>query len=147
MRDYNKVILMGHMVQNPELKNLNGGKQVVNFTVAVNRKWTGPEGQAAEEVSYIDCQSWGKQGKTIADYFSKGSPIFLEGRLRQDTWEKDGKKHSRLRVVVENFSFIDSKKPSGSIPTCAGNACAGSTGEGAGGNNGEMTDSDFDALQ
>lgn len=136
MRSYNKVILMGNLTRDPELKDLNGGKQVVNFTVAVNRKWAGPEGQEVEEVSFIDCQCWGKQGKTISDYFSKGSPIFVEGRLKQDTWEKEGKKHSRLRVTVENFNFLDSKKSSESIPACAGNT----------GDNGEMTDSDFDAL-
>ena len=139
MRDYNKVILMGNLAQDPELKEFGSGKQVTNFVVAVNRTWTGPEGQEASEVVFINCESWGKQAKTISDHFSKGRPIFLEGRLKQDKWvDKDTqKKQSRLRVLVENFNFIDSKKSSeSSIPAVAGNT----------GNNGEMTDSDFDAL-
>ncbi len=136
MRSYNKVILMGNLARDPELKDLQGGSKVVDFVIAVNREWTGPEGQKSEEVSFIDCQCWGKRGEAIAKYFSKGSPIFVEGRIKQDTWEKDGKKKSRLRVTVENFNFIDSKKSEESIPACAGNT----------GDNGEMSDADFDAL-
>jgi len=138
MRDYNKVILMGNLTRDPEKKSFEGGKQVTNFTIAVNRKWIGPEGQEAKEVSFIDCQSWGKQGETIATYFFKGNPIFIEGRLKQDTWiDKDTqKKQSRLRVVVDHFSFLDSKKSDESIPVVAGNDVCD---EGA-------ADSDFDAL-
>lgn len=138
MRDYNKVILMGNFAQDPEMKTISGGKQVTNFVIAVNRSWTGPEGQEASEVSFIDCEVWGKLAKTVADHFSKGRPIFIEGRLKQEKWtDKDTqKKQSRIRVVVENFNFIDSKKSSESIPACAGNE----------GDNGDMTDADFDAL-
>lgn len=137
MRDYNKVILMGNLARDPEKKSFDGGKQVTNFTIAVNRQWVGPEGQEAKEVSFIDCQSWGKQGETIATYFSKGSHIFIEGRLKQDTWtdKETQKKQSRLRVVVEHFSFLDSKKSGDSIPAVAGNS-----------SDNEMSDADFDAL-
>ena len=141
MRDYNKVILMGNFAQDPEFKDFGNGRQVSNFVVAVNRKWTGPEGQEASEVSFIDCEIWGKQAKTISDYFSKGRPIFLEGRLRQDKWtdKETQKKQSRIRVVVESFSFIDSKKDvDGTIPAIAGNSCFP--------DDILDSDSDFDAL-
>jgi single-strand DNA-binding protein len=136
MRDYNKVILMGNLAQDPEMKTTAGSKQVTNFTIACNRSWTGPEGQESSEVSFIDCEIWGKAAKTIADHFSKGRPIFVEGRLKQETWtnKETQKKQSRLRVVVENFNFIDSKKSSDTIPAVAGNTDGG------------MTDADFDAL-
>jgi len=135
MRDYNKVILMGNLAQDPELKTTQYGKIVANFTIAVNRKWVGPEGQDSGEVSFIDCEIWGKQAQVVKDYFSKGRPIFLEGRLKQETWtNKDtNKKQSRLRVVVDSFNFVDSRKSADSIPACAG---AGS----------DITDDDFDAL-
>lgn len=139
MRDYNKVILMGNFAQDPEFKTIAGNKQVTNFVIAVNRSWTGPEGQESNEVAFIDCEIWGKSAKTIADHFSKGRPIFLEGRLKQEKWvdKETQKKQSRLRVVVDNFNFIDSKKSSeDAIPACAGNSDTPST----------MTDADFDAL-
>jgi single-strand DNA-binding protein len=140
MRTFNKVILMGNLARDPEYKSFESGKQCVNFPVAVNRKWTGPEGQEGEETSFIACQAWGGQAKTISDYFSKGRPIFIEGHLKQDKWEKDGQKKSRIRVMVDNFQFIDSKKTeTEAIPAATG-----------GSNSDEddyyMTDSDFDAL-
>ena len=137
MRDYNKVILMGNLAQDPDFKTFSGGKQVTNFVVAVNRTWTGPEGQESTEVSFIDCEIWGKPAKTVFDYFHKGRPIFVDGRLRQEKWvdKETQKKQSRIRVVVESFNFIDSKKSSEeSIPECAGASTSG------------MTDEDFDAL-
>ena len=135
MRDYNRVILMGNLSQDPELKTTAANKTVTNFTVATNRSWIGPEGQEASEVSFIDCEVWGKQAQTIKDYFHKGRPIFVEGRLKQETWvnKETQKKQSRLRVVVESFNFIDSKKSEDSIPACAGNTSS-------------ITDEDFDAL-
>ncbi len=128
MRDYNKVILMGNFAQDPEYKEISNNRKVTNFVIATNRTWTGPEGQDASEVSFIDCAIYGERAKTISNHFSKGRPIFLEGRLKQEKWEKDGKKQSRLRVIVENFNFIDSKKSSEenshaeeTIPAAAGN--------------------------
>ena len=143
MRNYNKVILMGNLAQDPEYKELNGGKQVTNFVIAVNRTWNGPQGEESSEVSFIDCEIWGKLAKTIADHFSKGRPIFIEGRLRQDKWidKETQKQKSKLRVVAENFNFIDSKKTSDSgetVPVAAGNVS----------NNGELVDNDteFNSL-
>jgi len=137
MRDFNKVIIMGNMARDPELKELKGGKQVTSFAVACNRSWTGPEGQEVTEVAFIDCEIWGKQAKTISDHFSKGRPILVEGHLKQDSWvDKDTQKNrSRLLVSVETFNFVDSKKSSEAIPAVAGNSADGG-----------MNNSDFDAL-
>jgi single-strand DNA-binding protein len=137
MRDYNKVILMGNLAQDPEMKTTASSKQVTNFTIACNRSWMGPEGQEASEVSFIECEIWGKAAKVVADHFSKGRPIFVEGRLKQEVWtnKETQKKQSKLRVVVENFHFIDSKKSTEAIPAVAGNS-----------DEGTMTDADFDAL-
>ena len=124
MRNYNKVILMGNLSQDPEYKEISSTNRVTNFTIAVNRTWTGPEGQEGEEVSFIDCMAYGGLSKTIADHFSKGRPIFVEGRLKQEKWtDKDtGKKQSRVRVVVESFIFVDAKKSSNAkLISAAGN--------------------------
>ena len=125
MANFNKVILMGNMTQDPELKDIGNGKKVTDFTIAINREWTGSEGEKGHEVAYIDCAAFNKKGEVISQYFSKGRPIFVEGRLKQDNWEdkETKKKCSKLRVVVENFHFIDSKKTNGveTIPVSAGN--------------------------
>lgn len=120
----NRVILKGNLAQDPESKEHNGTK-ITNFVVAVNRTWKGPEGEKGEEVSFIDCSAFGGRAKAIADYFHKGRPIFVEGRLRQEKWvdKETGKNQSRIRVVVENFEFVDSKKTDEAVPECAG-GCA-----------------------
>lgn len=146
MWNYNKVVLMGNLAQDPEFKELEGNKQVTNFVIAVNRVWKGPEGEEHTEVSFIDCEIWGKSAKAVADHFYKGRPIFIEGRLKQEKWtdKETQKQRSKTRVVAENFVFVNAKKTSDSgeaIPAAAGNA--GNTS-----NDSESTDSneEFDAL-
>ena len=135
MSDFNKTILIGNLVQDPESRDIGSNRKVTNFTIALNRKWTGPTGEEGEEVSYIDCAAFGKTGETINTYFTKGRRIFVEGRLKQEKWEdKETKKTcSKIRVVVENFQFMDRKKTEAveTIPATAGN---------------EITDDDFDAI-
>lgn len=109
MANYNKVLLMGNLTRDIELKSIAGGQNVAKLGLAVNRKWTGPDGQLKEEVTFVDCEAWGKTGENLAKYLSKGKPVFIEGRLKLDMWEKDGQKHSKMKVVVESFQFIDSK--------------------------------------
>lgn len=124
MSSYNKVILMGNLAQDPEYKEISSTNRITNFVVAVNRTWKGPEGEEGKEVSFVDCAAYGARAKAIADYFSKGRPIFIEGRLKQDKWKdkETGKDRSRIRVVVEQFNFIDSKKTEAeAIPAAAGN--------------------------
>ena len=143
MSDFNKTYLMGNLVRDPEMKSLSGDNKVVNFTIALNRQWNGPEGQKAEEVSYIDCVAFGKKAETIDKYFSKGRKIFVEGRLKQDKWEDKTthKMQSRIMTIVENFHFVDSKRDiAETIPEVAGNV---STKHGS---HSEMTDEEFDAI-
>jgi single-strand DNA-binding protein len=108
MANFNKVLLMGNLTRDPQLRYLPSQMAVVDFGLAVNRRWKGPQGEDREEVTFVDCTAWAKQAETINQYFQKGKPIFIEGRLKYDTWEdkQGGGKRSRLVVVVENFQFI-----------------------------------------
>jgi len=110
MPSYNKVLLMGNLTRDPELRYTANNHAVCNIGLAVSRRYKTSDGEQREEVAYIDCEMWGRRGEVINQYFSKGQPIFLEGHLRLNTWEdQQGQKHSKLRVVVENFEFISSK--------------------------------------
>jgi single-strand DNA-binding protein len=114
MASYNKVILMGHLTRDPELKTLpNSDTQVCDFSLAVNRRWKDANGGDREEVLFIDCAAFGKTGEAIAGSLTKGRPIHIEGRLRLEQWEQeDGQRRSKHRVVVEQFRFVD-RKPDG----------------------------------
>lgn len=112
MASYNKVLLMGNLTRDVEVRTLpSGTQQVANFGIAVNRKWRDASGELKEDVTFIDCEAWGKTAENIARFFSKGKPIFLEGRLRLDTWQdkNDGTNRSKLKVVIESFEFIESR--------------------------------------
>lgn len=101
-RGFSKVILMGNITRDPELRSTSGGNQVASFSIAVNRTYNGNE-----SVSFFDCSAWGKTGETIAQYCKRGSGILLSGRLDQRSYEdKDGNKRSRVEVVVEDFNFV-----------------------------------------
>lgn len=113
MANYNKVLLMGNLTRDVELKSIAGGTQVANIGLAVNRRWTGQDGQQKEETTFVDCEAWGRTAETMAKYLSKGRPVFIEGRLKLDQWEKEGQKFSKLRVVVESFQFVDSRQGGG----------------------------------
>jgi single-strand DNA-binding protein len=108
MPNFNKVFLMGNLTRDVELKNTPSNQQVATLGLAVNRRWRTPEGEDREETTFVDCEAWGRTAETLAKYLSKGRPVFLEGRLKLDQWEdKEGKKQSKIRVVVEGFQFID----------------------------------------
>lgn len=109
--NYNKVILAGNLTREPELKTISSGTTVCQFGIAVNRKWKDAQWQPKEEVYFGDCQAWGKLGENIAKYFSKGRPIFIEGELRLEQWEKDGVKQSKTRINVLSFQFCGGDKP------------------------------------
>ena len=104
---YNKVIMIGNLTRDPQMSYLPSQTPVVEFGLAVNRRWRGQDGQPREEVCFIDCRAYGKQAETINQYMQKGKAILIEGRLQLDTWEgKDGVKRSKHRVFVERFQFI-----------------------------------------
>ncbi len=112
MANYNKVLLMGNITRDIELRNLPSGNSVATIGLAVNRRWRDQQsGETREEVTFVDCEAFGKTAENIAKFFSKGRPIFLEGRLRLDSWQDktDGSKRSKLRVVVDSFEFVGSK--------------------------------------
>ena len=107
MPNYNKVILMGNLTRDPQLSYLPSQTPVVEFGLAVNRKWTGKDKQSKEETCFVDCKAFGKTAENINKYLKKGTPLFIEGRLTFDSWEaQDGSKRSKHRVTVENFQFI-----------------------------------------
>lgn len=111
---FNKVMLMGNLTRDIELRHLPSSNQAVaNLGLAVNRRFRTQEGEQREEVTFVDCEAWGKTAETMSTYLKKGRPVFIEGRLKLDTWEKEGQKHSKLKVVVESFQFIDSKDGGG----------------------------------
>lgn len=114
MANLNKVMLMGNLTRDVELRAA-GSSQVGAFGLAVNRKWQGQDGQMKEEVTFVDCEAWGKTAEVMAKYLSKGRPVFVEGRLKLDQWDdkETGQKRSKMKVVVETFQFIDSKAGGG----------------------------------
>jgi len=108
MANLNKVLLIGNLTRDPELRYLQSGQAVVNIGLAVNRKYKNRNTQEmVEETTFVDVEGWGPQAETFSKYMSKGRPVFIEGRLRLDSWEdKGGQKRSKLRVVMENFQFL-----------------------------------------
>jgi single-strand DNA-binding protein len=111
MPSANKVIIMGHLTRDPELRVTPKGTPVASFCVAINRSIKLESGEQRDEVTYVDVDAWGKQGETIAKFFSKGKPIYVEGRLRLEQWEDKNtkEKRSRMKVVLEQFQFLDGK--------------------------------------
>jgi len=107
MASYNRVILLGNLTRDPELRYTPSQTPVVDFGMATNRRWRGPDGSDRNEACFVDCTMFGKRAEVISRYFRKGSPIFVEGRLTYDSWTgQDGTKRSRLKVTVENFEFV-----------------------------------------
>ena len=113
MANLNKVFLIGNLTRDPELRYTPSGTAVVEFGMAMNRRWGGGQGgEKREETCFVDVQAWARSAEVISEYCKKGQPLFVEGRLQLNTWEgKDGQKRSRMRVVVENFQFLGA--PSG----------------------------------
>ncbi len=106
-KGFNKVILMGNLTRDVEVRSTPSGQTVSNFSLAVSRSWRGQDGQQQEQTSFINCVAWGKVGEIIAQYTSKGSPLLVSGRLDQRSYEdKDGNKRQAVEVVVEDFNFI-----------------------------------------
>ena len=107
MASLNKVLLMGNMTRDPQLSYLPSQTPVVEFGLAISRKFKKQDGSQGEETCFVDCQMFGKRAEVVNKYFKKGEPIFVEGRLKFDQWNaQDGSKRSKLRVFVENFEFI-----------------------------------------
>lgn len=115
MASYNKVFLMGNLTRDPQMKYLPSQTAVAEFGIACNRKYKTAAGEDKEEVAFVDCTAFGRQAETIEQYMTKGKPIFIEGRLRWDSWDDKagGGKRSKITVVVENFQFIGGRDDGG----------------------------------
>lgn len=105
----NSVNIMGNLTRDPELKYTPAGKSVCSMSIANNRIYT-KNGEKVSEVSYFDVEVWGVVGENCAKYLTKGSGVIVEGRLRQDRWEKDGKTQSRVRILANNVHFLAKKR-------------------------------------
>jgi single-strand DNA-binding protein len=108
MASFNKVILVGNLTRDPELRYTPKGLAIAKIGIAVNRQWRTETGEQKEEVTFVDVDAFGKQAETLGQYMRKGSPILIEGRLRLDQWDdkQTGQKRSKLGVVVEGFQFL-----------------------------------------
>ena len=115
MASFNKVILMGNLTRDPELRYTPKGTAVVQIGLAVNRRYTTETGEAREEVTFVDIDAFGKQAEVIAQYCKKGRPLLVEGRLKLNQWDdkNTGQKVSKLRVVLENFQFVGENRQEG----------------------------------
>ncbi len=111
---FNKTILMGNLTRDPEIRSLPSGQTVTNFGLAVSERWTDKtSGEKREEVCFVDVDAWGRQGEVVLEYFSKGKPILIEGKLKFRTWEADdGTKRSKHSITLDRFSFVGSKNDS-----------------------------------
>ena len=108
MASYNKVILMGNLTRDPEMKYIPSGTAVTNFGLAMNERYTDRQtGEQRENTCFVDIEAWGRQAEIANEYLSKGRPVFIEGALKFDSWEaEDGSRRSRLSVRAFRIQFI-----------------------------------------
>jgi len=111
MASFNRVILAGNLTRDPELRYTPKGTAVARIGLALNRTWKSETGETKEEVTFVDVEAFGRQAEVIAQYMKKGRPLLVEGRLKLDQWEDKNtkQKQSKLKVVLEGFSFLDSR--------------------------------------
>ena len=115
MPNLNKVMLMGNLTRDPEIKYTPKGTAIAAFTIATNRKYTLETGEKREEVTFVDVEAYGKQAEVIGEYVKKGRPIYAEGRLKMDQWDDKatGQKRSKMKVVLEAFEFLGTREGGG----------------------------------
>ena len=110
MASFNKVILVGNLTRDPELRYTPKGTAIAKIGLAVNRVWNNEAGEKKEEVTFVDVEVWGRTAENVGQYMRKGRPILIEGRLKLDQWDdkQTGQKKSRLGVVAETVQFLGS---------------------------------------
>lgn len=111
MPNLNRVMLMGNLTRDPELRYLpNTNTAVVGLGLAINHRWKNQQGESKEETTFVDCEAFGRTAEVLNQYLKKGRPVYIEGRLKLDQWkDKEGNPRSKLKVVVDSFQFIDSR--------------------------------------
>jgi single-strand DNA-binding protein len=112
MANLNKVMLIGNLTRDPELRYTPKGTAVADIALAINRVWNNDQGQKQEETTFVDITLWGRQAELAQQYLSKGRGVYIEGRLQMDTWDdkETGKKRSKLKVIGENLQFMPDGK-------------------------------------
>ncbi len=130
MANFNKIILIGNLTRDPELKYLPNNTAVCEFGMAINHRWRDKDGNQKEDVCFVDVSAFGRQGETINQYMAKGRPLLVEGRLKYDQWTaQDGSKRSRHSVILDGFQFLGDR---GGERSGGGGAPAGRENAGAG---------------
>lgn len=109
MASYNRVVLLGNLTRDVELKYTQSGLAVTEITVAINERRKNQAGEWIEETTFVDVTLWGRTAEVASEYLSKGSPVFIEGRLKLDSWENEGQKRYKLRVVGERMQMLGSR--------------------------------------
>ena len=119
MRGYSKVVIIGNLTKDPELRYISSGMAVGNFTVAINKSFKTQTGETKEEVSFIPIIVWGKTAENCNQYLKKGSPVFVEGELKQESWnDKDGQKRSAIKINASTVQFLgQGKATESSVPS------------------------------
>ena len=120
MASFNKVILVGNLTRDPELRVTGTGLSICKIGLAVNRSYTSKDGESKDETTYVDVDAFGKQAEILGKYMQKGRPLMVEGRLKLDQWESnDGQKRSKLGVVLESFQFLGGRDDNAQRSTSA----------------------------
>jgi single-strand DNA-binding protein len=113
MASYNRVILVGNLTRDPELRYIPSGTAVSDLGLAVNDRRKTASGEWVDETTFVDVTLWGRTAEVASEYLGKGSSVLIEGRLKLDTWEKDGKKNSKLRVICEKMQMLGGRGEGG----------------------------------
>jgi single-strand DNA-binding protein len=110
MPNLNVVMLMGNLTRDPELRSTPAGTFVCDLGLAVNRTYKDKAGADQKETCFVDVTVWGARGRALSEHFSKGDPIFIQGRLVYETWEKDGQRRNKLKVVGDSWEFVGGRR-------------------------------------
>lgn len=113
MASFNRVILVGNITRDPELRTLQSGTSVTDVGLAVNERRRNQSGEWVEETNFFDLSVWGRNAEIVCQYTRRGSAILVEGKLKQDSWEQDGQKRSRVKVMVDRIQLLSARDESG----------------------------------
>jgi single-strand DNA-binding protein len=127
-RSVNQVTLLGNLTRDPELRQTPSGQSVCSFSLALNRAYKAQNGEWQEATDYIDCVAWGPLGERVSQYLSKGRRALVQGRIQSRSWEKDGQKHSKVEVLANDVTFVDSRGEGGGSEGGGNNSAGGNGG-------------------
>ncbi len=107
----NHVTVAGRLTRDPQVKALANDKVVADFGLAINRRFKGADGEVKEDATFLDIEAWGRTAELVGQYLAKGSPVYIDGRIRIDQWQdKDGSRRSKVKIIAENVQFIAPRK-------------------------------------